>query len=154
MLGRQEHRRTAEDRIHARRKDPNRLVESLHRKVHERAGGLADPILLHRDDALGPAHQLFHVVQERVGVGGNFPEPLLELALLDRRLLVPPAAAIDHLLVREHGLALRAPVHAALLAVGESALVHLEEEPLVPAVVFGRAGSDLAPPIVAEAQAL
>ena len=43
---------------------------------------------------------------------------------------------------------------AALLAVGDAPLEHAQEEPLVPAVVLGVAGGDLAAPGVAEAQPL
>ena len=65
-----------------------------------------------------------------------------------------PAAAIDHLLIRKHRCALWTPIHFALLAVGESLLVELEEEPLVPLVIFRKAGRDLARPVVGKAKAL
>ena len=91
--------------------------------------------------------------QQLVGVVGDLEEPLLQRALLDGRVFVPPAAAVDHLLVGEHGGALRTPVDQRLLAVGQAALQHLEEEPLVPAIVFGLAGGDFAIPIVAEGEA-
>ena len=64
-----------------------------------------------------------------------------------------PALAVDHLLVRQHRLALRAPVHLALLAVRQAALVHLQKEPLVPAVVIGQARRYLGGPVVAQAHA-
>ena len=65
-----------------------------------------------------------------------------------------PTEAVDHLLVREHGLALRAPVHAAALPIRQPALEHAQEEPLVPPVIFRLARRDLAPPVVAEAESL
>ena len=66
---------------------------------------------------------------------------------------MPPAAAVHHLLVGQHGGALRAPVHLALLAVDQPFLVHAQKEPLVPAVVLGQAGGDFGGPVVAQAQA-
>ena len=48
----------------------------------------------------------------------------------------------------------RAPVHRRALAVRQVALEHLQEEPLVPLVVVGQAGGDLALPGVADAEAL
>ena len=69
------------------------------------------------------------------------------------RIVVTPAATIHHLLIGEHGGALRAPVDQRALAVSQAALQHLEEEPLVPAVVFRLAGGDFAVPIVAEGEA-
>ena len=49
---------------------------------------------------------------------GDLEEPLGELALLDQRAGAP-AAAVDHLLVGEHGLVDRVPVDPALLAVDQ-----------------------------------
>ncbi len=66
---------------------------------------------------------------------------------------MPPAAAIDDLLVGQHGGAERTPVHLALLAEGEAVLQHAQEEPLRPTVVVGQAGSDLRLPVIAQAQA-
>ena len=57
------------------------------------------------------------------------------------------AQAGDHLLVGEHGLVVRAPVDRAVLAVGQPALEHLQEEPLVPAVVLRVAGVEHAVPV-------
>ncbi len=86
-------------------------------------------------------------------VGRDAQEPLFEVALLDNRVFVAPAAAVDDLFVGEHGAALGAPVDLALLAIDKAALVHAEEEPLVPAVVVGEAGGDFAGPVEAHAQA-
>ena len=65
-----------------------------------------------------------------------------------------PAIAVHDLLIGEHGAAFGAPVHLALLAVGQAALVHFQEEPLVPAVVLRETGGDFARPVVAKAEAL
>ena len=55
--------------------------------------------------------------------------------------------AVDHLLVGQHGLVLRAPVDRRLLAVGEPALEQLQEDPLRPAVVARLVGAELARPV-------
>ena len=62
--------------------------------------------------------------------------------------------AVDNLFVREHRLALGAPIHAAALAIGEIALEHAQEKPLVPAVVFRFACGDFTMPVVAESESL
>src|SRR6266566_4463806 len=67
---------------------------------------------------------------------------------------MPPAVtAIYHLLVRQHGAALRAPVHPAFFPVRQLALQHAQEEPLVPAVILRVASRNFPPPVVAESKA-
>ena len=65
-----------------------------------------------------------------------------------------PARAVDHLLVRENGIAARTPVHGRALAIRETALEHLQEDPLVPLVVVGKAGRDLPLPRIADPEPL
>ena len=154
MLRRQEHRRATENCIHSRGENAERLPDAGHGEIHKRPLGFTDPVSLHSQHALGPADQLLHVLEQLVSIGRGLQKPLLEFTLDDRRLLMPPATAVYHLLVGEHGFALRAPVHAAFLPVGEPTLIHLQEEPLVPAVVFRNAGSHFPPPVVAHPQAL
>src|SRR5271155_776006 len=67
---------------------------------------------------------------------------------------MPPAHSAYNLLVRQHGRALRTPVHLALLAIGQSRLVELEKKPLVPAIVFRQTSRNLARPVIREAEAL
>ena len=57
------------------------------------------------------------------------------------------AGAVDHLLVGEHGLVVRAPLDRRPLAVGEAALEELQEDPLRPAVVARLVRAELAPPV-------
>ena len=115
----------------------------------------ANPVALHGDDALWPtAFEFFQVIDELIGVCRGFQEPLFEFAGLDKRIFVAPAiAAIDDLFVGENGAAFRTPVHAALFTIGEALFQHAQEEPLVPAVIFGLAGGDFAAPVVTEAKA-
>ena len=79
---------------------------------------------------------------------------MLEIALLDWSLLVTPATAIHDLLVGQNGRALRAPVHLALTAVGQSAFVEFQKEPLVPAVVIRQTGRNLGAPVIREAETI
>ena len=112
-----------------------------------------DPVPLHHDDLLGPLGQRLEALEQLVGVGGDAEEPLLEVARDDGRAAAP-AGAVDHLLVGEHGVVTRTPVDRRAPAVGQPALEHLQEDPLVELVVVGQAGGDLALPRVADAQPL
>ena len=154
MLGGHNNRVRAVDRVHARREHTHTLVRVLDRKINERAGTFADPVALHRQHALGPAaFDLLHVIQQSLRVVGRADEPLLQIAFLHRRAATPTDAA-RRLLVRQHRLFLRTPIHRRVLTVDQPALQHLQEEPLIPLVVFGRMRRDLAPPVEAEAHAL
>ncbi len=145
MLGRHHEERRAEQRVRAGGEDRvvDRRVLAGERDLG--ALGAADPVALHRDDVLGPLDRR-EVVEQAVGVVGDAEEPLLELAHLDR---VPAALAapVDDLLVGEHGRVVRAPVDRGLLAVGEAALEHAQEDPLRPAVVARLVGAELARPV-------
>ena len=123
------------------------------RKMISRALGAADPVALHRQHALGPRLEQRHLVEQPVGVVGDPEHPLLEVPRLDLGAAAL-AVAVDHLLVREHGLVVRAPLDRRRLAVGEARLVQLQEEPLRPAVVLGLVRRDLARPVDRPAHAL
>jgi hypothetical protein len=93
------------------------------------------------------------VRQQATRVVGDPEEPLLEEALLHHRA-AGLARTADHLLVGEHGLVERAPVHGALLLVGEPLLVELQEDPLRPLVVARVSGGELVAPVHHEPGAL
>ena len=120
-------------------------------QVH--AVAAADPVRLHRAHAFGPVGELVERAEQLVRVLRDAEVVHRDLALLDERAR-PPAAAVDDLLVGEHGLVDRVPVHDARLLVGDAALEHAQEEPLVPAVVIRVAGRELARPVDAEAERL
>ena len=154
MVGRDDDGVRAVDGVDARGEDADALVRVFNLKVDVGAGAFADPVALHRQDALGPAPlDLAHVFQQLLGVVGDAQEPLLDVALLDGRAAAPADAA-RRLLVREHGRFGRAPVDRRDLLVGQAPLQHLQEEPLIPLVILGRVRGDLAPPVEAEAHAL
>src|SRR6267378_1201286 len=126
-----------------------------YREPDTRANGFADPIALHGDDAVGPgAFKFFQIFKELIGVVSSFEEPLLDFARLDQGVFVAPAvAAVDDLLVGQHGAAFGTPIDAALFSIGEATLEHAQKKPLIPTIVLGIAGGDFAAPIVAETEA-
>src|SRR5690606_9354623 len=112
---------------------------------------LADPVALHGLDLLGPAGQLVQAAQQLFGVGGDLEVVHRDFAILDQRARTP-AAAVDDLLVGQHGLVDRVPVDGAVLAVDHALLEQAGEQPLLPAVVVRLAGGDLAGPVDGQAQ--
>jgi hypothetical protein len=117
------------------------------------AGALADPVLLHQADLFRPARQVVEFAQQFFGVGGDLHVVHGDLALLDQRAGAP-AAAVDDLLVGEHGVIDRVPVHGAELLVNQALFIEAGEQPLFPAVVLGRAGGEFAFPVDGEAERL
>ncbi len=146
----------AVERVGPRREDFELAVVA--RRVLEfeedaRAFRTADPVLLHQPDLFRPALQRVEAFEEFVGEVGDLQEPLRQLTPLDGGARAP-ATAVDHLLVREHGVVDRVPVHHALLAADETRVEHVEEERLFVAVIFGVAGRELAGPVDGEADGL
>ncbi|MBG9885488.1 hypothetical protein ABE10_02570, partial [Bacillus toyonensis] len=116
-------------------------------EVHVGTDRASDPVPLHLQHLVRPeALELVQVVEQAIGIVRDPEVPLREVLLHD----LGPAAlapAVDDLLVREHRLVVRAPVHRALLAVGQPPLVQLQEQPLVPAVVLLVRGVQLTAPV-------
>ena len=164
MLRRKLHRRGAKNRIDARCEDADRrtrgpessvVLRVIEFEIDQRAFAASDPVALHDADFVRPALQLVQTAQQFVGILRRAHKPLLQFALSNHRVFVTPAASIgEDLFVRQHGRTLRAPVHLAFLTVSQPLLEELEKEPLVPAVVFRKAGRDFARPVVGEAEAL
>ncbi len=142
MLRRKLNAGGAENGVDAGGEDANLFRAAFESEIDFRAFAAADPVALHGAHFFRPAFELVQAVEQLIRVGGDAEEPLLEIALLDDGVFVTPAAAVDDLLVGEHGGALRAPVDLALLAVDQALLIHAQEEPLVPAIVVGQAGGD------------
>ena len=106
------------------------------------------PVPLRRRGAVRPVHLrlVVQVGQQPVGVLGDPEEPLLQRPLLHHRAAAL-AAAVDDLLVGEHGLVVGAPVDRRRLLVGLPRLEELEEDPLGPLVVARIGGRELVPPV-------
>ena len=150
VLGREDEERGAVQRVGAGREDGNVLVELLDPEEDLRALGTADPVALARLDRLRPIHGL-EVVEEHLRVVGDPEEPLLHDARLDHRATALARPVGEHLLVRDHGLVVRAPLDGRALPVREPALVELQELPLLPAVVLDVVGRERAVPVVGPA---
>ncbi len=154
MLGGDGAERDTHDGVGARREDvhpavADRRAGGVADVVREReahAHALADPVRLHRPHALRPAGHLVQLAEELVRVVGDLEVVAGDLALFDHGAGAP-AAAVDHLLVGEHRLVDRIPVDDLRLAVGDALVEHPQEQPLVPPVVGGIAGGDLARPV-------
>ena len=163
VLGREQEERAAEQRVGTRGEHRDDVVfgglgrrfavGAAQHEVDLGALGAADPVRLHLLHALGPAVQLVEVVEQLLRVVGDLEVPLSEIALL-HLAVAAPALALGDLLVRQHGLAVRAPVHRAVAALHQPALPELQEDPLAPAVVLGVARHHGAVPVVREAHAL
>ena len=151
MLRRQHHEGRAVERVRSRGEDAQLLAAGVmlrRRGAEDHVGtlGATDPVGLHQPHRLRPLEALEG--EQLVGVVGDAEEPLLQVAL-DHRRAAAPADAVGafHLLASQHDLVTRAPVDRGHLAVGQAGLQELEEDPLVPAVVLGLTGDDLARPV-------
>ncbi len=165
MLGRDRHEGHAKERVHARGVDLQALAtaggavpEGGERvlgvgKGHVAPFAPADPVRLHGAHALGPFREPRQGLEQFLRVLGDAQVVHRNLALFDQRAS-PPAVPVDDLLVGEHGLIDRIPVDDAGLLVGNAALAHAQEQPLVPAVVVRIAGGQFAAPVEAEPQGL
>src|SRR5690606_6720429 len=146
MLRCEHHERRAEDRVRPRREYADAIairlqlgrgvpilsnLLSFDREVDEGALTPADPVLLCLLRRLRPVDPV-EVVEQPLCVLRDAEEPLRERARLDQRAAALARARND-LLVREDGLARRAPVDRCLLLLGEAHLVELQEDPLRPA---------------------
>ena len=119
-----------------------------------RAAALADPVLLHQPDLVGPAaFKLLQPLDQVVGIVGDAQEPLVQLALLDHGARTP-AAAVDDLLIGEDGVVDRIPVDDRVLAIDQTALEQLEKPGLLLAVIGRIASGELAAPVQRQAQQL
>ena len=157
VLRRQHHVAHPENRVWARGEHGDRFTGGFPLAIEEGeiqlgAAGAADPVGLHGAHPLRPARQLRQVVEELVGVGGDLEEPLAQLPLLHHSSGSPGAALPIDLLVGQHRLVHRIPVHRGLAPVGEARLEELKEQPLGPAVVIAVAGGHLALPVDREAE--
>ncbi len=89
---------------------------------------------------------VWQVVEQLVGVRRDLEEPLRHVPRLDDGAAAP-ALPVDDVLVREHGLVVRAPVDRRLLAIDQAFLQELQEQPLRPAVVGRLVRRHLALPV-------
>ena len=115
-------------------------------EAHQQALGAADPVLLHQPDFFRPAVERVERVEQILGKRRDLEKPLRQLALLDQRAGAP-AAAVDHLLVGQHRLIDRIPVHLRLAPLDQAGAQEVEEHLLLVPVIGRIAGRDLAAPV-------
>ena len=151
MIGRERHEFGAEQGVVARGEDlelvfSRRRGRRIEREADMQSLRAADPVALHDAHFLRPAVEAVERLQQILGKFGDAEVPLRHLALLDQRARAP-AAAVDHLLVGEHGAIDRIPVHLAELALDQARAQEVEEHLLLVLVVGRVAGRDLARPV-------
>ena len=148
----------AHDGVGAGGEHPQLFIRSAGKFVGQRegeahAGALAYPVFLHQAHLFRPARQVVEFGEQFVGVGGDLHVIHGDLALFDQRAGAP-AAAVDDLLVGEHGVINRVPVHGAQFLVVQALFIESGEQPLFPAIVLGGAGGEFAFPVDGEAERL
>ena len=145
-----------EQRVRAGRENLDAVIEigrcsAVPLEPHLQAFRPADPVRLHGAHLLRPALQLVNCFQQIFGIFGDLEEPLSQLALLDERAGAP-AASVDHLLVRQHRVIDRVPVHLGGFPVDQALVQHLQEQCLLRAVIFRIAGRELPAPVQRQAE--
>ena len=156
MIGRDRHEFRAEQRVGTRRVDFEFVDARFagerpqRRRVDDEADHQAfrapDPVALHQAHLFRPAVEAVEARQQIVGIVRDLEEPLRQFALLDDRARAP-AAAVDHLLVGEHGLVDRVPVDLRLPARDEAGAEEVEKQLLLMLVVARVASRDFARPV-------
>ncbi|MNM85287.1 hypothetical protein D3C81_973990 [compost metagenome] len=121
-------------------------VHVAHVELDFQAFGTTNPVALHGLDRIRPARQFIQAVQQLLGVIGDAQEPLRDLALLNQ-CTGAPTAAVDDLLVGQHGVVHRIPVHHRVAAVSQALAHQAGEHALFVHVVLRRAGGELARPV-------
>ena len=140
--------RHTEDRVDTRRVRRDRLLfQSVLGDVEVDIDALAstDPVGLHRVDLLRPLDR--GLVQQFVRVVGHAEQPLIDVTSDDLRA-TPLAPTVLHLFIGQDGVARWTPVGRRVGSIGQSRLVELVEQPLVPLVVVGHTGNQLTVPII------
>ena len=121
-------------------------------KIYFRTFAATNPVFLHGLNFVWPVERI-NFVEQFIGIGGNFEEPLLHLFLFDFVATAPTFAILD-LLVCKYGLIHWAPPLIALCLVGKPLFEELQEAPLSPLIVFWVGGIYFARPVDRIAKAL
>ena len=149
MLGRKYHEGDAEGGVRTGGEDPDlffRHARVVKGKGYFRSLASAYPVALHDLNALRPVDAV--EIHQFIGVFGDAEEPLFKVAAGNRGITSLAETAIQHLLVGEHRLALGTPVHRSFATIGQAGFVQLQEKPLRPFVVLGKAGDHFPAPVV------
>ena len=151
MIGRQRHELGAEQSVRPRGENLQLAFfigrgGRIEHEAQRQAFRAADPVLLHQPDFFRPALERVERLEQVFRIIADLEEPLRQLALLDHRARAP-AAAVDHLLVGQHGVVDRVPVHLRLLALDQPGFEKIEKHFLLVLVIGRIAGGDLARPV-------
>ena len=151
MIRGESHEFRAKQRVRARRENLKLAFRVRRRfriqcKANEQAFRAADPVALHQPHLVRPALERVDGVKQILRIIADLEEPLRQLALLDE-CAGAPAASVDHLLVGEHGLIDRIPVHLRLLALDQTRLEEVEKHLLLVLVIGRIAGREFARPV-------
>ena len=154
MLGRDDHERGAEDGVWPRGEDAqggrqvgvDLRIAGVDVQVEVDLGplALADPVTLLGRGVLGPIDGV-QAIEQALGVCGDAQHPLLQ-RLAIHRVPAALAAAVDDLLVGQHGAQLGAPVDGLLADIGQAMIVDdgalFVGGQLVPAALGARLSAD------------
>ncbi len=151
MIRRDRHEFGAEQRVMPRGKNLQfalaiRRGRRIKREADQEAFAAADPVSLHQPNFIGPAVQRIERVQQLLRIFGDLEDPLVHLAQFDNSAGAP-AAAVDHLLVGEHGHVDRIPVDLAFFAFGQPRAQEIQEQLLLMLVIRGIASREFARPV-------
>ncbi len=145
MLGRQHHEGHTPQGIRAGGKHLQR-VALFGGEDDMRAFGFTNPVGLQRAHAFRPIDTV--KTQQFIRVFRDAEEPLIQVFLDHRRAAAFAVAVVaPHLLARQGGIAIGAPIDRRHLMIRQPVLEELREEPLRPAVVFRIGRDGFAPPV-------
>ncbi|MNZ83004.1 hypothetical protein D3C78_1017200 [compost metagenome] len=155
MVGGDRQEGCAEQRVRARRIDGD-VGEIFRRRVsnglpaQRQPLGTTDPVFLHQAHFFRPLIQRIQLVQQVLAEIGDAEEPLRQFALFHQRAGAP-AAAVDHLLIGQHGVVDRIPVDLGLLAIDQTFFHEIDEQRLLAMVIFHVTGGEFAGPVQRQA---
>ena len=153
MFGGNRYERYAHDGVGTRRVHLQKLLFAVDfvREAEVDADGFADPVLLHAAYLFGPAVKLLEIVEQLFGVLRDSEVVARNLALFNESARAP-AATFNNLFVGENRLVDRIPIDDLRLSVADAAFEHLQEHPLIPAVILGLACGNFARPIKSQTE--
>ena len=152
MLGSEHAVGRSPQRVGSRGEDQQRFIGAIDGECDFGSLRAADPVALHRLDAVRPV-ELLQIFQQAVGICRYLQHPLPHQPLF-HGIAGLDILAVLHLLVGEHGSLGRAPVHRHFRLIGQSTLEQFQEDPLRPTNVPGIGRRQLPVPVVGEAQPL
>ena len=152
MLWRHDTVGRSEQRIAARREDREFLIGILDLENDFCTDRLADPVALHIFRGLRPVDRI-QIIQQLLCIGRDAQHPLPHHLPHDR-ISADGRLAFNDLFIGQHRAKLRAPVHRHLRGIGKASFIHLQEDPLGPAIIIRIAGADFPVPVIRESERL